>query len=542
MQIFKLPDVGEGLQEADLVTWLVSEGDLIEIDQPLCEIETAKSLVELPSPFAGRVAALLAAPGETILVGTEIVRIESGAAASSPPVSPAVLADDASPASPCERPATEAAAAGAGLPACDSAQLSAAKAAAAQGGEIREQGGGASSSQAPQQGSGSVLVGYGTSATQARRRARRPVSGERVAAGPGVDVTEELPSRPLAAPPVRRLARDLGIDLAEVPASSADGVVRRADVLAYASEHDVKQAALASAAAASSPAAGELSELAQRDAIYGAAAIGAPGSAATPGLSLAHDVKVDGGLDASWLTGGVTAPDGRSTRVPASSVRRATAAAMVESAFTAPHVTVMHTVDVTRTMELVAKLKQDREFAGIKVTPLLVVMKALLIAIRRHPEINATWDDQSREIVYHHHVGLGIAASTPRGLIVPNIKDAERKSLAQLGRELMALTAAAREGKTPLADLRGGTVTVTNFGVFGIDTGTPILNPGEAAILGLGAITQRPWVVDGELAVRWVTQLALSFDHRLVDGELGSRVLADVARVMEDPARALVWG
>lgn len=541
MQIFKLPDVGEGLQEADLVTWLVSEGDLIEIDQPLCEIETAKSLVELPSPYAGRVAALLAAPGQTLLVGAEIVHIESDAAAPAPPVSPAALPADAASAAPCAQSAGAAAPGGLGLPACGGAQLSEAKAAAAQGGESKGQGGGASSSQEVQQESGSVLVGYGTSALQARRRARRPAAGERVAAGPGVDVTEELPSRPLAAPPVRRLARDLGIDLAEVPASSRDGVVRRADVLAYAGEHDAKQAALASVSAAG-PGAGELSELARRDAIYGAAAIGAPGSAATPGLSLAHDVKVDGGLDASWLTGGVTAPDGRSTRVPASSVRRATAAAMVESAFTAPHVTVMHTVDVTRTMELVAALKQDREFAGIKVTPLLVVMKALLIAIRRHPEINATWDEQSREIVYHHHVGLGVAASTPRGLIVPNIKDAERKSLAQLGRELMALTAAAREGKTPLADLRGGTVTVTNFGVFGIDTGTPILNPGEAAILGFGAITQRPWVVDGQLAVRWVTQLALSFDHRLVDGELGSRVLADVARVMEDPARALVWG
>lgn len=541
MQIFKLPDVGEGLQEADLVTWLVSEGDLIEIDQPLCEIETAKSLVELPSPYAGRVAALLAAPGQTLLVGAEIVHIESDAAAPAPPVSPAALPADAASAAPCAQSAGVAAPGGLGLPACGGAQLSEAKAAAAQGGESKGQGGGASSSQEVQQESGSVLVGYGTSALQARRRARRPAAGERVAAGPGVDVTEELPSRPLAAPPVRRLARDLGIDLAEVPASSRDGVVRRADVLAYAGEHDAKQAALASVSAAG-PGAGELSELARRDAIYGAAAIGAPGSAATPGLSLAHDVKVDGGLDASWLTGGVTAPDGRSTRVPASSVRRATAAAMVESAFTAPHVTVMHTVDVTRTMELVAALKQDREFAGIKVTPLLVVMKALLIAIRRHPEINATWDEQSREIVYHHHVGLGVAASTPRGLIVPNIKDAERKSLAQLGRELMALTAAAREGKTPLADLRGGTVTVTNFGVFGIDTGTPILNPGEAAILGFGAITQRPWVVDGQLAVRWVTQLALSFDHRLVDGELGSRVLADVARVMEDPACALVWG
>jgi pyruvate dehydrogenase E2 component (dihydrolipoamide acetyltransferase) len=246
--------------------------------------------------------------------------------------------------------------------------------------------------------------------------------------------------------------------------------------------------------------------------------------------------------DQPWLASGTVSADGRRTRVPVQSVRKRTAEAMVTSAFTAPHVTVFHLVDVTRTMKLVAQLRDDREFAGIKVTPLLIAAKALLIAVRRHPEINASWDDSAQEIVYKHYVNLGIAAATPRGLIVPNIKDAHRASLVDLATALGALTANARAGRTTPTALADGTITITNVGVFGIDTGTPILNPGEAAILAFGAIRRQPWVHRGKVRPRWVTQLALSFDHRLVDGELGSRVLSDVARVLEDPARALVWG
>src|SRR5450759_2463959 len=240
-----------------------------------------------------------------------------------------------------------------------------------------------------------------------------------------------------------------------------------------------------------------------------------------------------------WLNSGTV--DGRQTRVPVKSVRKRTAEAVVSSAFTAPHVTVFQTLDVSRTMRLLEKLRSDKEFADVRVTPLLIAAKALVLAVRRHPEINASWDDERQEIVYKHYVNLGIAAATPRGLVVPNIKDAHRLGLHALAVEIAALTATARAGRATPRDMADGTITVTNVGVFGIDTGTPILNPGEAAILAFGAIREQPWVHKGKIRKRYVTQLALSFDHRLVDGGLGSRVLADVAAVLKEPAYGLVW-
>jgi pyruvate dehydrogenase E2 component (dihydrolipoamide acetyltransferase) len=214
---------------------------------------------------------------------------------------------------------------------------------------------------------------------------------------------------------------------------------------------------------------------------------------------------------------------------------------MVSSAFTAPHVTEWVTIDVTRTMELVDRLRTNRDFAGVKVSPLLVLAKALILAVRRHPGVNATWDEQAQEIVVKNYVNLGIAAATPRGLVVPNIKDADDMTLLELAEALNQLTATAREGRTQPADMAHGTITITNVGVFGVDSGTPIINPGESAILCFGAVKDMPWVHDGEIAIRKVTQLALSFDHRLIDGALGSQFLADVARVLEDPATALLW-
>ncbi len=215
---------------------------------------------------------------------------------------------------------------------------------------------------------------------------------------------------------------------------------------------------------------------------------------------------------------------------------------MTASAFGAPHVTEFVTVDVTRTMKLVERLRKDPEFAGVRVSPLLLAVRALLFAVRRHPEINASWDEERQEIVLKHRVNLGVAAATPRGLLVPNVKDAQSLTLPRLAAALDGLVTTAREGRTTPADLAGGTLTVTNIGVFGIDTGTPILNPGEAAILALGAIGPRPWVHRGRVVPRQVTTLALSFDHRLVDGELGSRVLADVAAVLHDPRRLATHG
>ncbi|MGW6858529.1 dihydrolipoamide acetyltransferase family protein, partial [Streptomyces xanthophaeus] len=231
----------------------------------------------------------------------------------------------------------------------------------------------------------------------------------------------------------------------------------------------------------------------------------------------------------------------RETRVPVKGVRKVTAQAMVGSAFTAPHVTEFITFDVTRTMKLVQELKADPDLAGLRINPLLLIAKAVLVAIRRNPDVNASWDEAAQEIVLKHYVNLGIAAATPRGLIVPNIKDAHAKTLPELSEALSSLVSTARDGKTSPADMQNGTITITNVGVFGVDTGTPILNPGESAILAVGAIKLQPWVHKGKVKARQVTTLALSFDHRLIDGELGSRFLADIAAVLEHPRRLITW-
>ncbi|WP_235843585.1 dihydrolipoamide acetyltransferase family protein, partial [Cellulomonas algicola] len=357
-----------------------------------------------------------------------------------------------------------------------------------------------------------VLVGYGLADPGATRRPRggAPTGAAASTAGgagtaatgtsaggavsPTTGGTSRASAHALAKPPVRKLARELGVDLDSVTPTGPGGIVTREDVLAHAAQAE------------------------------------------------ARTLATYPGDDKPWLASGTVSPDGRQTRVPVKSVRKRTAEAMVTSAFTAPHVTVFHTVDVTRTMRLVERLRGEKEFADVRVTPLLIAAKALMLAVRRHPEINASWDDAAQEIVYKHYINLGIAAATPRGLVVPNVKDAHRLSLLELARGLGELTATARAGRTSPSDMADGTITITNVGVFGIDTGTPILNPGEAGILAFGAIRLQPWVHKGKVKPRHVTQLALSFDHRLVDGELGARVLADVASVLADPAQGLVWG
>jgi len=456
-QPFNLPDVGEGLTEADIVEWKVAAGDTVTVNQTIVEIETAKSLVELPSPYAGVVHELLVETGETVDVGSPIIVIDTDPTGQ--PAQPAAPGDD-------------------------------------------------------DETSGDVLVGYGTKAPSQARRARRhaqPTAAPQVPAPEPVatrSAPEPAPTRPapeparraapstavLAKPPVRKLAKDLGVDLSRLKGTGPGGIVTREDVNAAVEN-----------------------EQPERLVVY-------PGD------------------ERPWLDGGTVAADGRTTRVPVRSVRRRTAEAMVASAFSAPHVTVITATDVTKTMKLVKTLREERDFADVKVTPTLIAAKALILAIRRHPEISASWDDETQEIVYKHYINLGIAAATPRGLVVPNIKDAHRLGLHDLALALSELTTAARAGKTTPAAMTGGTVTITNIGTFGIDTGTPILNPGESAILAVGAITKRPWVHKGKVKPRWVTRLALSFDHRLVDGELGSRVLQDVATTLNDPARGLVWG
>ncbi|MEU6105648.1 dihydrolipoamide acetyltransferase family protein [Streptomyces flaveolus] len=431
---FRMPDVGEGLTEAELLTWYVRPGDTVVDGQTVCEIETAKAVVELPIPFDGVVRELRCAEGETVPVGAVVITVAQ--------------APDPSLAPPAREP---------------------------------------------------VLVGYGVaSGTTSRRR--------RTVGPPPTRLAEPGSGPVLAKPPVRKLAKDLGVDLTRVVPSGPQGVILRADV--HAAAHTA-----------------------------GTVVAPAPAPApASPSVPQESAPAPDGEPTAARET-----RQPRETRVPVRGVRRATAAAVTASAFSAPHVTEFVTVDVTRTMKLVRDLRREPRFADRRVGPLLLVAKALLVAVERNPEINASWDDRAQEIVRKHYVDLGIAAATPRGLIVPAVKDAHTLSLADLAGALDDLVDAARAGRTSPAALSGGTVTVTNIGVFGVDSGTPILNPGEAAILAVGAITPRPWVHKGKVVPRQVVTLSLSFDHRLVDGELGSRVLADVAAVLERPHRLIAW-
>ncbi|MBV9093604.1 MAG: 2-oxo acid dehydrogenase subunit E2 [Streptosporangiaceae bacterium] len=476
LKAFKLPDVGEGLTEADIVAWHVGPGDQVTVNQVIVEIETAKAVVELPSPWDGTVARLLAEPGQTVDVGVPIIEIDvSGAPAPPAPSEPAAPAEAAIPA---ERTT--------GSPAPGQPET-------------------------PQR--QAVLVGYGVraSATTRRRRvsqsvavaATRPETAEVVPAAPqaGSPPREAEPpriepppqpevpaARPLAKPPVRKLARDLGISLADLAGSGPGGSITR---------DDVHRAADSTARSGNGKA--ETATLAA-----------APGAA-------------------------------REERIPIRGVRKVMAAAMASSAFTAPHVTEFLQVDMTETMAAARRVRELPDYAGLRVSPLLLAARALLVAVRRHPLINSSWDEAAQEIVVRHYVNLGIAVATDRGLIVPNIKDAGQLTLPELARGLQQLTDTARAGKATPADLAGGTITITNVGVFGVDAGTPILTPGEAAILALGQVRDAPWVVGGELAVRKVCTVSLSFDHRIVDGELGSAVLRDVGSMLEDPVRILAW-
>ncbi|HQR27449.1 MAG TPA: dihydrolipoamide acetyltransferase family protein, partial [Nocardioides sp.] len=297
--------------------------------------------------------------------------------------------------------------------------------------------------------------------------------------------------RALAKPPVRKLAKELGVDLAAVAPSGPGGTITRADVEAAA------------------------------------------GSVAS----------YDEGARPLQPSVGVAGE--RERREPVKGVRKMMAQAMVASAFTVPHVTEWVTVDVTRTMELVERLRARRDFADVRVSPLLVLARAVMLAMRRTPEINSFWDEQAQEVVYKSYVNLGIAAATPRGLVVPNVKEAQALSLHDLAAALGELTERAREGRTQPAEMSEGTFTITNVGVFGVDSGTPLINPGESAIVAFGAARKQPWVVSteagDEIAVRQVATLALAFDHRHIDGEKGSRFLADVAGILEDPATALLY-
>ncbi|MCY0904654.1 dihydrolipoamide acetyltransferase family protein [Arthrobacter sp. H14-L1] len=474
---FRLPDLGEGLTESEIVAWKVAVGDTVALNQVIAEVETAKAVVELPSPYAGVIAKLHEQPGTVVEVGSPIVSFE--------------------------------------LPGLDD------------GGSVGAAGGGGSAAVGQANSAELVettdakriptLVGYGAEVEKGGRpvRRRRTISsGDRSVPSAGAGSSNDAPAqttasvpasapapapaaaaaavageRPRSTPPVRKLAKDLGVKLAAVAGTGRGGLIVREDVLAAADP-----------------------------------------AAAADGLGLAAERATDLPMPAGA---------GRETRTPIKGVRKHTAAAMVASAFTAPHVSEFLTIDVTPTMELLAKLKAARAFAGYKLTPLTLVAKALCIAAARQPSVNSRWDEAAAEIVTMNYVNLGIAAATPRGLMVPNIKDAQGLSLMELSTALTELTDTARAGKTTPAALSGGTISITNIGVFGIDAGTPILNPGEAAILAMGAVRRQPWEFNGGIALREVMTLSLSFDHRLVDGEQGSRFLADIGAILSEPGMVL---
>lgn len=449
---FNLPDLAEGLVDAEVINWLVAVGDEVKLNQPIVEVETAKALTEIPSPYAGQVATLHHEEGTTVDVGQPLITFDLDPGGSG----------DATPPAATQAPA-----------ASDNGTL------------IGEE---------TADGRTAVLVGYGPKSVTAKRRPRKGGANPPAAATTAPAPTPAPVATPapvpapapaptpahvavLAKPPVRKLAKDLGVDLSTLTGSGPAGSITRDDV--------------------------------------------------------------NGAVDTTATPKAVPAV-GSQERIPVKGVRKMTAQNMVTSAFTAPHVTEFLTLDVTDTMDTVKRLKALPEFADVKVSPLLLVAKAVLMAAKRHPMMNSSWDEAAEEIVVKHYVNLGIAAATPRGLLVPNVKNADQLSLRDLAEALNVLTATARDGKTQPADMSGGTMTITNVGVFGVDSGTPILPPGESAILCFGAVKDQPWVHQGEVVPRKVTTLSVSFDHRIIDGELGSRFLADVARFLTNPGEALL--
>ena len=446
---FRLPDVGEGLEDAEIVGWKVSAGEKIQVNQLIVEIETAKALVELPTPFSGTVLELLVHEGQVVHVGAPIIRIQLEAEKTS------------------VAPTTE------------------------------------SNSERTE-----ILVGSGPRNEETSRRKRTSRNyGTKAAVRADVPHSQipkasiPKPSIPkpsilsvpapqletlasinvrviaLAKPPVRRLARDCGVDLLSLIGSGPEGSITHEDVLAAANVMK---------------------------------------NGANPTKNIVDD--------------------SRETRTPIQGVRRVMADAMVASAFTAPHVTEFVTVDVTSAIELLGQLRAIPEFSGTRLSILSLLARAICIAAPNTPEVNSFWDVESQEVVTKHYINLGVATATDRGLLVPNVKDAEQLSFKSLAKAIEEVVDAARTKKASLSQLTGGTMSITNIGVFGVETGTPILPPGESAIVCLGAVVTRPWVVGSEILARQVCTLSLSFDHRLVDGAQGSKFLTDIAKLLQEPS------
>jgi len=483
LQTFRLPDPGEGLVEADIITWRVAVGDQVKINDILVEVETSKSLVELPTPYAGTVTKLLVNEGDTVEVGAPIITIDDGGDEAPPAGSDGEAGEAPVPNLVGYGPRTTTA-------------------------KRRPRPGAADG---PVEAHDRVADTFSTHAPVSRRADdREPLQAEQDAPtgaplpGPGATGPTPVPSggAVLAKPPVRKLAKDLGVDLADLVGSGPGGVITRDDVTAASSRMRA--------------------EPVEAEKIMPAEPVEARPKPVAARPAPREDV-----------------------RIPIKGVRKSTADAMVRSAFTAPHVSVWLDCDVSATMELLQRLKARREFADLRVSPLLIIAKAVCLALGRTPELNSFWDEPAQHIVLKSSINLGIATATPRGLLVPNIKGAESLSLVELAAALADVVTTAREGKAQPADMAGGTFSITNIGVFAVDAGTPIINPGESGILCFGQISRRPWVVgegaDERIEPRWVTTLSVSFDHRLADGAQGSTFLADVAAILNDPGLALLY-
>lgn len=453
---FRLPDLGEGLTEAEIVNWLVKEGEEVELNQPLVEVETEKALVEIPSPFAGVVKRVHNEIGQKVEVGSVIVTFETEGAEEEAPVK--------------------------------------------EGGR-RE-----------------VLVGYGPEEEGAGRRRRRKIGkrngaeaeeAEPEPATPAAQAPQAAPPAPaaavakpaalrsvestakvLATPPVRKLAKDLGVEIDTLAGSGPGGRVTREDVMA--------------AAQGGAPAAAQPAPVAP---------------AAAPAVSRA-----------------AVAP-GSEERIPVRAIRRSIAEKMVRSYTQIPHVTEWLQIDATEMMKLRKDLSASPEAEGGKISPLPILVKALIAAIRKYPLVNSSWDDETNEIVVKHYYHVGIAADTDRGLLVPVIRNADQLNVFDISSEVVRLATAARDHSIGPNELTGSTITITNVGSFGMDSGTPIINHPEASILATGVIASRPWVVDGEIVPRDIMTLGLSFDHRIIDGAYAGRFLRYLGDLVEKPAR-----
>ncbi|MGW4330370.1 dihydrolipoamide acetyltransferase family protein [Nocardia sp. NPDC004573] len=469
---FRLPDLGEGLTDAELVSWAVAVGDTVELNQPIADVETAKAVVSLPSPFAGRVIELLARPGDTVAVGAPLIRVQAAGA------------DDTSETGPT-----------------------------------------------------SVLVGYGPEAEATSRR--RPPVGSGVSRtdggegmGPGVSRSDALGDQ--AAEPKVPRSDAAGDQAAELEVSRSGG----ADSPTSQPHERRRETALGAARAAATPAARKLARELGLD-LWFIAGSGPGGAVTVEDVRGAVPVSQPRPTAPATVPAEAVRPSAREERTPIGGIRKRTAAAMLTSARTIPQASTFVTADCTASMELLDHLRGTKSFAGLPLTPLALVAKATLTALADFPGMNVCWDEAAGEIVTKHYVNLGIAVATERGLLVPNIKDAQTLNLRDLTREIGWLADTARAGDATPADLRGGTFTITNVGVFGVDAGVPLVNPGEAAILCLGSIGRRPWVVGDEIAIRWVTTLGVSFDHRMIDGALAARFLAGIGGFLEDPLTLL---